>query len=145
MCVCVFNFSSRLDQPQHMFFALEYRVERRLEINESRRLDRVNMTDEMLLSDGLYVVHDEASSTPLQLFCRIYSRCRGISSSTDSSLGQSLSSSRQLQANSRIEFKTAPIFHLRKLLAAHLELRAIAVLATCFVPQTDAELVVRDR
>lgn len=47
-----------------MFFALEYRVERRLEINESRRLDRVNMTDEMLLSDGLYVVYDEASSTP---------------------------------------------------------------------------------
>lgn len=64
MCVCVFDFSSRLDQPQHMFFALEYRVERRLEINESRRLDRVSMTDEMLLSDGLYVVHDEASSTP---------------------------------------------------------------------------------
>lgn len=128
-----------------MFFALEYRVERRLEINESRRLDRGSITDEMLLSDGLYVVHDEASSTPLQLFCRIYSRCRGISSSTDSSLGQSLSSSRQLQANSRIEFKTAPIFYLRKLLAAHLELRAIAVLATCFVPQTDAELVVRDR
>lgn len=64
VCVCVFDFSSRLDQPQHILFALEYRVERRLEINESRRLDRVNMTDEMLLSDGLYVVHDEASSTP---------------------------------------------------------------------------------
>lgn len=70
VCVCVFNFSSRLDQPQYILFALEYRVEReahveqRLEINESRRLDRVNMTDEMLLSDGLYVVHDEASSTP---------------------------------------------------------------------------------
>lgn len=64
VCVCVFDFSSRLDQPQHMFFALEYRVERRLEINESRRLDRVNMTDEMLLSDGLYVVHDEASVLP---------------------------------------------------------------------------------
>lgn len=63
VCVCVFDFSSRLDQPQHMFFALEYRVERRLEINESRRLDRVSMTDEMLHSDGLYVVHDEASST----------------------------------------------------------------------------------
>lgn len=64
VCVCVFDFSSRLDQPQHILFALEYPVERRLEINESRRLDRVNMIDEILLSDGLYVVHDEASSTP---------------------------------------------------------------------------------